>query len=119
MQTVINIRLFSPRWGHEDTYTITLASEFMEITMQTRHCKCVWQENTDPLWSGEPLIRILQNDSIHPPAIIQNLFEHLWEEWRIGNIDSFQAEVELIELADWLNEITKAKPKSEFWKKYF
>ena len=118
-ETTVELQIFSPRWGHEDTYTLVLARHSLVITHGARSATCTWRENRDPEWSGESLRDILQNDSIYPPAILQNLIEHAWVSWRNGELDSSAANEELQAVADWLNEITKAKPKTDFWKKYF
>ncbi len=119
METVVELEVYSPRWGHNDTYTFTLKHEFMDISMQGRSARCSWRENRNPEWSGEPLQNIFENDSIYPPAIFQKLVEYVWKEWRSKNITDQKAETEFVELATWLNAITKSKPQTDFWKKYF
>ena len=119
MSIFIALEIYSPRWGRNDTYKVELDPNFMEITMQARKARATWQETTDPTWSGESLNRIMTNDSISPPAALQDLFEWAWKSWRDGAITDQQAEAELQLLADWLNTITKAKPSSDFWSKYF
>ena len=115
----VELEIYSPRWGHEDTYKIELERDFMEITMQVRKSRATWSETTDPIWSDETLEVIMTNDSISPPAAIQDLFERAWKSWRGGEITDQEVEVELKLLADWLNTITKSKPSSDFWRKYF
>lgn len=115
----VELRIFSPRWGHEDTYMVQLEQDFMEIAMQTRIARADWSENTDPQWSGESLERIMRNDSIYPPSVMQSLFEHAWRSWRNGEIPSEDVDTELQSLAEWLNTITRSKPNSEFWSRYF
>ena len=61
----------------------------------------------------------MNNDSIYPPKVIQNLFEHVWYEWRYENISDQQAKDELEEIAKWVNKVTDSKPNTEFWSKYF
>lgn len=119
MSITVDLRIFSPRWGHEDTYSVNLDRDFMKITMNVRTAMATWRENFDPEWSGESIQRIMNNDSIYPPEITQDLFEHLWKQWRNGDINDTQASAELHELESWLNTITKSKPKTDFWRKYF
>lgn len=119
MSIAINLRFFSPRWGHEDTYTFELTRDYLEISMLPRKTKCTWIDNQDPEWSGESLYRILSNDSIYPPEVFQDLIVHAWTEWRNGTLDNHQVRVELEALQDWLNQITRTKPNSKFWSGYF
>ncbi len=117
--TTISAQIFSPRWGHNDTYELELTPEAMSISMGARKSKCVWQEGRDPQWEGEPLESILRNDSIYPPSVLPSLLEHLWKSWRNSELTDAQAQSELNAVADWLNSITTAKPKTAFWRKYF
>ena len=110
---------YSPRWGHEDTYRVDLSRDFMEIKMQARCARAEWKEDHDPEWSGEPLARIFVNDSITPPHNVQDLFEYAWMRWRDGQLNDAQVSDELHELETWLNTITKAKPRTDFWSGYF
>lgn len=115
----VKLRIYSPRWGHEDTYELGLTRDSLVITRGERSAKCTWRENLDPEWSGECLDGILQNDLIYPPSIFPRLIKHAWLSWRSGEIDDAAVDTELNALATWLNVITKAKPDTEFWKKYF
>lgn len=119
MSITLTAEIYSPRWGHNDTYTFELTREAMTISMMAREGKCTWKDSYDPVWTGESLQDMLQNDLIYPPAIFQDLVEHLWTSWRNSEISSTQAQTELHEITSWLNEITKVKPKSDFWSKYF
>jgi hypothetical protein len=91
----------------------------MVITQGARSTKCIWRENLDPEWIGESLRHILENDSIYPPAIFEDLIEHAWISLRNGELNDTDLKDELQALACWLNEITRAKPNTEFWRKYF
>jgi hypothetical protein len=115
----VELRIFSPRWGHDDTYKVTLTRESMTVTLMPRSATCVWRENRDPEWVGESLETILKNDMIYPPSILSRLFEYVWRSWRNGDIDNAGVARELPALAAWLNEITRTKPDSEFWRRYF
>jgi len=115
----VELEIFSPRWGRNDTYTLAMTRDSLLITMEMRSAGCIWRENLDPEWSGESLVRILGNDSICPPAIFQDLIEHAWKSWRMHELDDSAVNEELQAVAKWLNEITERKPRSEFWRKYF
>lgn len=115
----VDLELYSPRWGHDDTYRVDLQPDVMTITMQVRKATCTYQPNADPVWTGEPLSKILRNDSIPPLEQLTNLLEHAWLAWRGGEINDAEVAGELQLLADWINTITKNKPGSPFWKRYF
>ena len=89
------LEIFSPRWGHKDTYKLELTRESLLITQGPRSAKSTWRENLDPEWSGEKLEDILRNDSIYPPGIFQDLVEHAWLSWRNGELGSSAVDEEL------------------------
>jgi hypothetical protein len=111
--------IYSPRWGHTDTYTFTFEPDHMLISMSPREARCNWVEGRDPVWDGESIEHILRNDSIYPPSILPALFEHLWKSWRNGEVDESAVAAELAEVIKWINVVTEAKPDTDFWNKYF
>jgi len=115
----IELSIFNPRWGHDDTYTVELERDFMEVTMNAREARADWRDNADPVWSGDSLQDIMQNDNVYPPATPQDLFEKVWTPWRAGELNDQQAEAELQAVAEWLNVVTQAKPRTDFWRTYF
>lgn len=115
----VPIELYSPRWGHNDTYTVELERDHLEIAMQVRTARADYRPNLDPEWSGESLRDILANDSIAAPDGLERLFEHAWLSWRNGELNDEQVATELQVLAAWVNAITAAKPKTDFWRRYF
>lgn len=48
----IELQIFSPRWGHDDTYEIELERDHMEITRGANTARADWRDNADPAWSG-------------------------------------------------------------------
>lgn len=117
--TTIEVQIYSPRWGHEDTYEFEFTEGSLTISMGPRKSRCIWRDGMDPEWQGESIEDILRNDSIYPPAILPDLFEHVWKSWRDGTLDDAEARTELESVAAWLNAITAAKPSTDFWQKYF
>ncbi|WP_111636951.1 hypothetical protein [Marinomonas shanghaiensis] len=117
--STFQIEIFSPRWGHNDTYTIKMTNNQMTITAGARSSTAINRPNLDPQWTGEELSRILSNDSITAPDNLKDVLEHAWEEWRNGNIKDPDLQNELEILAAWINAITQHKPKSQFWTNYF
>jgi hypothetical protein len=112
-------QIYSPRWGHNDTYEFVFERDTLKIIMPPRIAICNWQENSDPAWSGEPLEEILRNDCIYPPSILQDLIEHLWTSWRNGDIPANLVNAELQAVITWVNQITEVQPQTEFWSAYF
>ncbi|MDQ1886691.1 hypothetical protein RA180_22150 [Aeromonas salmonicida] len=115
----VNLKIYSPRWGHHDTYHVELHLDYMKITMHPKEAKATYIDNRDPEWSGESLQRIMNNDSVYPPEITPRLFQRAWLAWRDGELDDNQVAQELEQVAEWINKITEAKPNSDFWQKYF
>jgi hypothetical protein len=115
----LTAQIYSPRWGHNDTCTFEFTKDTMTISLNQKQSKCVYVQNRDPQWEGESVESILNNDSIYGPAILTDLLEHLWTSWRDGELSDAETQVELNAVIDWLNSVTAAKPKTDFWGKYF
>src|SRR5207302_1805793 len=102
----VELEIFTPRWGHNDTYLVRLERDSLQISHGPRSAKATWHDGRDPEWTGEALERILRNDAISAPAIFQDMIEHAWLEWRKGELDDARVGEELRELAEWLNKTT-------------
>jgi len=124
-QIKFNIAIYSPRWGHDDSYRFEINKHRMKIRNAGKEAICLWVEGHDPKWSGHdsltgnPLQNILENDSIYPPSIFVSALTSAWEAWRMDDIDSDQLKSEISELCNWLNVVSTNRPKSEFWRMIF
>lgn len=116
---ILTANIYSPRWGHDDEYSFDLTLEAMTISRDAQKTKCIWREGLDPEWQGESLENIMRNDNIYPPAILPDLLEYLWRAVRNNELNQAQAQAELNAAADWLNTTTRAKPQTDFWRRYF
>lgn len=119
METLFELEIDNPRYGHSDTYTFDMSRDRMEIREGPRASVCTWQEGQDPLWESESLREILENDMIYPPAIFQSLVQCAWKSWRNGELDSNSVRDEIQALVEWLNIITENKPRSDYWRNIF
>jgi len=119
MGTTVELDIYSPRWGHNDRYTVILDDDFMEISSHQKKTIVTYRQDEDPVWTGQPLEKTMMNDHIYPPAITQDLFERAWEAWRNDELNNQQVENELKAISTWINEVTNSKPKTEFWNRYF
>ena len=119
------MNLYSPRWGHEDRYEVVATRGDLTFRMGGSLARCDWDEKRGAHWSGyndfagNPLVNMLENDHICPPSVFVRAVEHAWQEWRIGNIDSPKFEREMCILADWVNNVTRHRPRSDFWDAIF
>ncbi|MFC1482115.1 hypothetical protein ACFL6E_07735 [Candidatus Neomarinimicrobiota bacterium] len=122
--TSFDVRIFTPRWGHEDSYTISVSRDKMTFGSEMK-ATCKWVENRDPVWTGyddmtgNPVNQILKNDLVFPSINFVDALESAWIAWRDGDLDNAQLEAEVKALIDWLNICTHAKPDTEFWRKVF
>ena len=124
-QTNFEMRLYSPRWGHEDAYHMQLERHQLSVRVLGNRAVCSWVEGFDPEWLGHsggsrnPLEKILENDSIHPPSVFVRALEYAWIAWRDETLDDSQVKAELQALCDWLNTVSRNKPSSDFWRGIF
>lgn len=122
----VNINLYSPRWGHEDSYVIRFDEKEINIMgVGAKEAKCVQNPNGSVGWSGHnqmtgnPLLNILQDDHIYAPDVFIDAIIHAWGSWKNGDLSDEQLDEEVAHLANWINTSTKNKPDSEFWSSYF
>jgi hypothetical protein len=124
-QTSFDVRLYSPRWGHEDKYEIKLDRDQMRIEGVHESAVCSWVEGGDPKWSGygegdgNPLEKILENDKIYPPTVFVWALEYAWRAWRDGRLDDQQIQEEVQQLCEWVNQVSRTRPKTNFWRGAF
>src|SRR4029453_7408733 len=105
----VSFGLYSPRWGHEDQYTVTFRDDEMRISgVPPKEAICTLRDAGDPEWSGyqassgNPFLKMLDNDMIYAPAIIPWALEQAWKKWREGNQDD---EVEIDRLTEGLADL--------------
>ncbi|MGV1754880.1 hypothetical protein [Agrobacterium sp. CG674] len=109
-------QVYSPRWGHADTYRFILSMEKFEIFHGPRSRVAVWRDNMDPEWEGHDTVGdIMRNDSIYPPEHVEDLLSYVWKSWRDGQLTNEQAQAELNAFVDYLNASTANKPQTDFW----
>lgn len=121
-EVTLEMSIFTTRWGHADIYDLEFGEEALTISHPPRTATCTWREGLDPEWSKESitekdsLLAMLENDSVFPPTILHFLLERAWFAWRDGDIEADDLQLELNNLAVWLNVITHTRPQSEFWR---
>ena len=124
-QTSFEVRLYSPHWGREDICAVKLDRGQMSVKGINKTAVCSWVEGSDPEWSGyndnigNPLEKILENDSIYPPTVFVRAMEYAWMAWRDGTLDDQKVSQEVQELCEWVNEVSRGKPKTDFWQRMF
>lgn len=119
----VKVQVYSPKWGHEDTYEIVFEGQRMQFRGIMKQAECLWVENDNPTWSGHgdtrgnPVENILENDKVYPPSGFVRALEYAWMEWRNGGLNDEQAQLELQELFDWLNTASQSQPSTDFWRR--
>ncbi len=117
--TEFDVKLFSPRWGHQDNYRF-IANEKLLVIKCPHDIQCKWIENRDPEWSGygtvghHPLEAVLHNDHIYPPIVFADAIEGVWIDWRNGELNDSQFAEETENLFKWVNIVTNSKPNTDY-----
>jgi len=113
-----DVEIYSPRWGHDDFYTITVDGNQLNIEAPVgRNCSCVYDQATDSfVWDSnyDSLIRIFRNDSIEAPESIYDDIEMIWRRLIQGRDSQDKFKENFENLADWISEITRSKPDFEY-----
>lgn len=121
----VNLVLYSPRWGRDNTYVLTLNPEKATFSLDAKSAVCVCDDGSDPVWSGygvadrNPVESILENDSIYPPSALVFALERVWQAWKEGGLDNKDLQQRAEELCNWVNGSTGCRPKTAFWRSLF
>ena len=117
--------VYSPRWGHDDTYTITLTRNKLSVALDAPGAVCVLDEDGQAEWQGyrsgssHPLLAVFANDSIYAPAVVPEALEWALGKWSQHEADRSEISTAIEELFSWVSFTARRKPASEFWKEYF
>jgi hypothetical protein len=117
--------IYSPRWGHTDRYTVEITEEEMKVAQAMKTSLCTLGDNGDPEWaghnahSGNPLMNIFANDSIHAPAIVPDALEWAWQRWRDEEVNDDDFDEGMRHLFEWIDLCARNKPASELWRTIF
>ena len=124
-QTRFEVHFYLTGWRRKDPYEIKLDREKMMIKRSTKKAVCSLIGGRAPKWSGynqcigNPLENILETDAIFPPiGFIQGL-ESSWMAWRDGTLDDQKVRQEILRLCEWVNRVSRSKPKTEIFRKIF
>lgn len=124
-RTSFKVSLYSHRQGNKDVYEFQVGRDVMYVAMGSKHAMCSWVDGGDPIWSGynqnigNPLVEMLENDSIYPPSIFVRALECAWKAWRDRELDDTQIESKVKELCNWLNKVSRSQPATDFWSRCF
>ncbi|WP_447079090.1 hypothetical protein [Shewanella algae] len=115
----IELDIYSPRWGHDDVYRFVFERDSLTFSMGPREGRFIWDERTDPVHDGEDLLDIFGNDSIYAPEAFVDGIVYAWKAWRNGDLSDENLNQEMQAWGEWLNTITRHKPRTDFWRGYF
>ena len=106
-----SFRVYSRRWGHEDTYKVKRTKEGWDISHSAIGGPC----DT----GGQPfLFRNFRQDSIQFPAKLDGWLEWLWNQAAEKGLTAEQVQTALQELAAWVSQTEKSAPVGGVWEGY-
>jgi hypothetical protein len=104
-------RVFSRRWGHDDSYTLKRIKDGWNISHLAIGGPC------DK--GGQPfLFQNLRQDSIQFPARLDGWMEWLWNQAATQGLTEAQVQVAVQQLADWVSDTERSAPNSGIWEGY-
>ena len=115
--------VWTPRWGHTDTYSVKMTDSEMVVSQGMYNARCTLGNNGDPQWDGEnqyrhPLFGMFNNEKIYPPEILPRALEWAW-----GDVTNGTPEPDSIagreELFAWVDSTSRAKPTGPLWQGKF
>lgn len=116
----LNKEIYSPRWGHNDTYEFDFQNNVLTIKMNMRITTYTDDPGHDPIRGGSSTLdQTFTNDSIQAPHGTEDALIYLWQRWREGELNDVQLDEELGLFVEFINATTRSKPTSKFWRGYF
>jgi len=98
--------VYSRRWGHEDTYTITRNKDGWYVSF---HDEGQGNNKAAPI-----LYNVLNHDSINYPEELPGYMEWLWLQAEEQGLSYDQVQYALNQLAEWINICEKNSPDGIF-----
>jgi hypothetical protein len=106
-----DFRVFSRRWGHDDSYRITRTAEGWDVHHLAIGGPC------DK--GGRPfLFENLDQDFISYPSKLDWRMEWLWDQAEKHGLDKANIQQALRQLADWVSTTEKSAPTRGLWDGY-
>jgi len=104
-------RVFSNRWGHDDTYNVKRTGDGWTITHIAIGGPCDR--------GGRPfLFENFRQDSIHYPEGLDGWMEWLWNQAASQGLTQQQVQEALQRLADWVSTTERNVPTGSVWESY-
>ncbi len=109
----MHVRIFSRRWGHDDTYEINK-------TKTGWYVKSGAEGGADCDKRGKPhLFKCLDHDSINYPEELGGYLEWLWERAEEKHLSPEEIQEQLDLLAEWISTVERSSPQGIWnWPKY-
>lgn len=97
-------RVYTKRWGHKDSYTLTRNEEGWHVSFNAYQGQC----GTD----GLPVLnKVLRHDMISFPQDINSYFHAIWTRAKNQGLSYDQVQEMLNVVADWISETEENSPK--------
>jgi len=120
-QLEFTVDVLSPRHGHNDKYSIKFNNDGITIDGVSNQATYVAKESGEMIWTGysemtgNPLVKLLENDHIYPPSVFVWALESVWRQWLDDEIKDAEVIEEVNKLFEWLNTVSRNMPDSDFW----
>ena len=110
----MTFKVYTRRYGHEDTYRIKRTVEGWEVRHISINGKC------DKDGTGA-LLQNLDHDSVfYPEEGVKHALEELWNQAEEGEMDFQDLQIRLQQIADWISVVEKAVGEGQpAWVNYY
>lgn len=109
----MTFRVYTRRWGHDDTYMI-------ERTVDGWDCAHIAINGSCDMEGSPYLYENLDHDSVFYPADgVKYAMQRLWESADEGDIDFEEMSVRLQQIGDWISNVEKAVGTQPEWVGYY
>ncbi len=98
-------RVYSRRWGHDDTYSVTRTATGWHVSHMSIEGDCDKKGN-------HALFASFNQDLISYPQDVGDLMEHLWDDAAQKNLTAEGVQNALQAVADWVSNCERAFPNT-------
>lgn len=98
----LEFKVYSRRWGHDDTYNVERTTEGWNCTFFTKY---------EGGKNGEAILNSMVHDGISYPISLEYDFKTLWDLADDSEMSLNELQSKISEIAKWISEVEEKKPE--------
>jgi integron cassette protein len=122
-KTAVSIKVFSPRWGHDDTWRFSFIDNGWAITFGTGTHQATLRceddvDDADTVHDDERFFHWASNDMVQVAESAPDFLRYLWNQYNDSEITEEELRTEFESFASWITSTTNSRPQTPVFKGY-